>query len=181
THYTVHARAHTVRISGTGVGSLLREKWRSGLSSTVVRRLTMRGEVREDLKGAGQLAAEGLSVEKQQEQLLMNKLASNGRLPAKPQSAFLQRKLQQQRKFFDSGDYAMNKDKAKHPPPGPLPSASETALNVDVPMADESLQIPRPDTVPQRKASIIYPSVHSKLSPQPHVHHSSHDDVLPEP
>uniref|UniRef100_A0A915BS60 Uncharacterized protein n=1 Tax=Parascaris univalens TaxID=6257 RepID=A0A915BS60_PARUN len=160
----------------------------------LVRQLTMRGEVREDLKGTGQLAAEGLSVEKQQEQLLMNKLASNGRLPAKPQSAFLQRKLQQQRKFFDSGDYAMNKDKAKHPPPGPLPSitasiapttpaaqASETALNVDVPMADESLQIPRPDTVPQRKASIIYPSVHSKLSPQPHVHHSSHDDVLPEP
>lgn len=67
------------------------------IKQIAVRRLTMRGEVREDLKGAGQLAAEGLSVEKQQEQLLMNKLASNGRLPAKPQSAFLQRKLQQQR------------------------------------------------------------------------------------
>ncbi|VDM27585.1 unnamed protein product [Toxocara canis] len=59
--------------------------------------------------------------------------------------------------------------------------ASEVPLNVDLPAADESLQIPRPDTVPQRKASIIYPSVHSKLSPQPHIHHSTHDDVLPEP
>ncbi|VDM29751.1 unnamed protein product [Toxocara canis] len=57
----------------------------------------MRGEVREDLKGAEQLAAEGLSVEKQQEQLLMNKLAANGRLPPKPQTSFLQKKLQQQR------------------------------------------------------------------------------------
>ncbi|VDK44228.1 unnamed protein product [Anisakis simplex] len=191
----------------------------------------MRGEVREDLKEAEQLAAEGLSVEKQQEQLLMNKLAANGRLPAKPQSTFLQKKLQQQRvgrtlvvvdlnenffkKFFDSGDYAMNKDKAKHPLPSAVPNVVSsiasvqptthrgqvTALNVDVTTTsatsssssaaiqtavlnsatpDESLQIPRPDTVPQRKASIIYPSVHSKLSPQPHIHHSSHDDILPD-
>lgn len=59
---------------------------------------------------------------------------------------------------------------------------SETPLNVEVaPAADETLPIPRPDTVPQRKSSIIYPSVHSKLSPIPHIHHSAHDtDPLPE-
>ncbi|VDL73528.1 unnamed protein product [Nippostrongylus brasiliensis] len=83
------------------------------------------GEMPEDL-------AEGLSVEKQQEQQLMNKLASQGRLPARPASSFLQKKLQQ--------------------------------------------RIPRPDTVPQRKASIINPAVHCKLSPMPHV---QHHDVQP--
>lgn len=35
-------------------------------------------------------------------------------------------------------------------------------------------EIPRPETVPQRKSSIIYPSAASKLSPQPlHLHHDS--------
>ncbi|VDO65254.1 unnamed protein product [Onchocerca flexuosa] len=58
----------------------------------------------------------------------------------------------------------------------------DVPLNIDVSpiMRDASLLIPRPDTVPQRKSSILYPSVHSKLSPQPYIHHSTHDnDSLP--
>lgn len=155
----------------------------------------MRGDI-QDFKETKELAREGAGVEKQQEQLLMSKLASNGKLPAKPQTAFLQKKLQQQRKFFDSGDYAMNKDKAKNPialAPAKVPTSSRqlpvaaaekqeaAAANVDTSPVDESLQIPRPDTVPQRKSSIIYPSVHSKLSPQMHIHHTSHDDPLADP
>ncbi|VDM65625.1 unnamed protein product [Strongylus vulgaris] len=135
------------------------------------------GEMPEDL-------AEGLSVEKQQEQQLMNKLAAQGRLPARPASSFLQKKLQQ-RKFFDSGDYAMDKDRSKQALPGrlPHPMAAPVAAAIPVPKSptggapepgspesETNLQvIPRPDTVPQRKASIINPSVHCKLSPMPHV------------
>lgn len=52
----------------------------------------MRSEVSGEVPGD---LAEGLSVEKQQEQQLMNKLASQGRLPARPASSFLQKKLQQ--------------------------------------------------------------------------------------
>ena len=55
----------------------------------------MRGEVRDELKTEN-IANEGdVDVEKQQEILLMNKLASAGKLPPKPQSNFLQKKLQQ--------------------------------------------------------------------------------------
>lgn len=46
---------------------------------------------------------------------------------------------------------------------------------------ESHLQIPRPDTVPQRKASILHPSVHSKLSPQPHIHHDKNDDLIAAP
>lgn len=56
----------------------------------------MRGGI-QDLKETKELAGDAVNVEKQQEQLLMSKLAANGKLPAKPQSAFLQKKLQQQR------------------------------------------------------------------------------------
>ncbi|KAH7723901.1 cAMP-regulated phosphoprotein/endosulfine conserved region containing protein [Aphelenchoides avenae] len=149
----------------------------------------MRGEVG-DLKTAENIAQQedAASVEKQQEILLMNKLASGGKLPPKSQGAFLQKKLQQ-RKFFDSGDYAMSQDKEKK---HALPPAAQLALNnkkketegalptMPVPAAikaadptadEEHLEIPRPDNVPQRKASILHPSVHSKLSPQPHIHH----------
>ncbi|EFO23345.1 hypothetical protein LOAG_05142 [Loa loa] len=155
----------------------------------------------QNLEGAEKLADEDFTFEKQQEHLLMSKLASNGKLPVKPQSTFLQKKLQQQRKFFDSGDYAMNKQKTSNLSAN-LPAAdlqnimhrpasvSSVPQEVDVPLKidisprirDESLLIPRPDTVPQRKSSIIYPSVHSKLSPQPYIHHSAHDnDPLPGP
>lgn len=54
----------------------------------------MRGEVRDELKSEN-LAQDAVSMEKQQEMLLMNKLASGGRLPPKTQSNFLQKKLQQ--------------------------------------------------------------------------------------
>ncbi|VDN59977.1 unnamed protein product [Dracunculus medinensis] len=148
-----------------------------------------------EYKEADQMVDEGISIEKQQEQLLMSKLASNGKLPAKPQTTFLQRKLRHQRKFFDSGDYALNKINAKNPailmddPQNKTCSVaasiflqnSNSTLRIDVPISeDESLEIPRPDTVPQRKSSIIYPAAHSKLSPLPHLHHSasSYDDTV---
>ncbi|CAB3410784.1 unnamed protein product [Caenorhabditis bovis] len=156
----------------------------------------MRGEASDLAVTSGDIASGALSPEKQQEQELMGKLASSGKLPARPASSFLQKKLQQ-RKFFDSGDYAMDKSKAgggllgkPHPlagvpapvekvapQPAPVPSlsASPVAQTTSRPSAerldDDNLQIPRPDTVPQRKASIINPSVHCKLSPAPHVQH----------
>lgn len=43
---------------------------------------------------------------------------------------------------------------------------------------ESHLEIPRPDTVPKRKASILHPSVHSKLSPQPLFHHEHNDEQL---
>ena len=55
----------------------------------------MRGDVRSgDLKAA-EGAEDAASIEKQQELLLINKLASHGKLPPKSQSNFLQKKLQQ--------------------------------------------------------------------------------------
>ncbi|CAB05775.1 mRNA stability protein [Caenorhabditis elegans] len=169
----------------------------------------MRGEAGELAVSSGEIATGALSPEKQQEQELMGKLAATGKLPARPASSFLQKKLQQ-RKFFDSGDYAMDKSKAgtglgskPHPlaggpPPAappvvaqrspapaattPSPSASPISQQTNRPSSDrnsddDNLQIPRPDTVPQRKASIINPSVHCKLSPAPHVQH--HDAASP--
>jgi len=170
----------------------------------------MRGEVRDDQKAGNIAKEETVSVEKQQEILLMNKLASTGKLPPKPVGNFLQKKLQQ-RKFFDSGDYAMNQNKEKKVLPIPAvalppkilpqepdrpeipsecatlptllrtPTASFSAGSVDAGDSDEEgsqLQIPRPDTVPQRKASILHPSAHSKLSPQPHIHHDDKDESI---
>lgn len=61
----------------------------------------MLGDV-QNLKGAKNLADEGFGFEKQQERLLMSKLAENGKLPVKPQTAFLQKKLKQQRVCFKS-------------------------------------------------------------------------------
>ncbi|KAI6241200.1 hypothetical protein M3Y99_00343600 [Aphelenchoides fujianensis] len=149
----------------------------------------MRGELKDDLKAEEPIADEAASVEKQQELLLMNKLASGGKLPPKTQSNFLQKKLQQ-RKFFDSGDYAMNQDKEKKhqrqlfgnkaPVEGSLPTIKPTApvTKITTPAApaeelqpaagpaspdksdsddDVGLQIPTPNTVPQRKASILHP------------------------
>uniref|UniRef100_A0A183CFU7 mRNA stability protein n=1 Tax=Globodera pallida TaxID=36090 RepID=A0A183CFU7_GLOPA len=82
----------------------------------------MRGEAKDPKNEA---TAEAVSVEKQQEILLMNKLASTGKLPPKSASNFLQKKLQQ-RKFFDSGDYNMNKNKPVPPPMGQPPTAGTT-------------------------------------------------------
>ncbi|KAI1730821.1 cAMP-regulated phosphoprotein/endosulfine conserved region domain-containing protein [Ditylenchus destructor] len=165
---------------------------------------------------------DAVSVEKQQEILLINKMAAGGKLPPKNQSMFLQKKLQQ-RKFFDSGDYAMNQNKEKKIHPVPIPAVPQIApppcaavertdpksptnviaeetvsqplptlrpppmssltvsgSSMDAGDSDEEsqLQIPRPDTVPQRKASILHPSAHSKLSPQPHIHHDHNDESI---
>jgi hypothetical protein len=46
------------------------------------------------LKSENLVAQDAISEEKQQEMLLMNKLAAGGRLPPKTQSSFLQKKLQ---------------------------------------------------------------------------------------
>uniref|UniRef100_A0A914YQL4 cAMP-regulated phosphoprotein 19 n=1 Tax=Panagrolaimus superbus TaxID=310955 RepID=A0A914YQL4_9BILA len=175
-------------------------------------------------------------VEKQQEMILINKLQAQGKNPPKSQSTFLQKKLQQ-RKFFDSGDYAMNQDKEKkHQRPSAIPAAlgggkkaplpesakqptsgtisshshstTSSSSSSTTPAAppsssvtpptvtpattittsptsdddeEEHLQIPRPDTVPQRKASILHPSAHSKLSPQPLIHHEHTDELLSSP
>jgi hypothetical protein len=55
--------------------------------------------MRGDIPKAGNIAAgaqaEAVSLEKQQELLLMNKLASSGKLPPKSASNFLQKRLQQ--------------------------------------------------------------------------------------
>ncbi len=51
------------------------------------------GKMRGDCAHAG---PEGeVSLEKQEEMKLMSKLAAHGKLPAKPQSAFLQKRLHQ--------------------------------------------------------------------------------------
>lgn len=133
------------------------------------------------------------------------------------------------KKFFDSGDYAMNQNKEKKIHPSVTPNVLQPIISIapaqsyneesirqqphkiqsqfpnEKSLSEEQssqalstlrppqiscitgggsieangdtdeeshLQIPRPDTVPQRKASILHPSVHSKLSPQPHIHHN---------
>jgi hypothetical protein len=55
----------------------------------------------------------------------------------------------------------------------------ETSIAETNESSDEEgqLQIPRPDTVPQRKSSILHPSVHSKLSPTPLIHREEHESV----
>lgn len=69
-------------------------------------------------------------------------------------------------------------------PSKPL-SPPETTLTAGSPSSgdeqEEHLVIPRPDTVPQRKASILHPSAHSKLSPQPLIHHETHEELLSPP
>uniref|UniRef100_A0A0K0FVP8 mRNA stability protein n=1 Tax=Strongyloides venezuelensis TaxID=75913 RepID=A0A0K0FVP8_STRVS len=114
-----------------------------------------------------------LDEEKKQEELLKSK---SGDLPSIPASKFLQKRLNQ-RKFFDSGDYNMNKEQEKkaHPRVHPL----NQSCNEPVPpqskeldaINEDGLTVPTPENVPQRKSSILFPDVHSKLSPTPHIHH----------
>lgn len=58
----------------------------------------MRGEVRDDIKAEN--IPEDVSLEKQQEMLLINKMAAGGKLPPKSQSVFLQKRLQQRVSIF---------------------------------------------------------------------------------
>jgi len=185
----------------------------------------MRGDINKEQGDELKATDEAVSVERQQELLLINKLAASGKLPPKSQGNFLQKKLQQ-RKFFDSGDYAMNQNKEKKTLPPAfqqqqqqapqvpvlatpmievqtqeqksptteidpqlrqcplLATVTSSGCSVDAGDSDDEgsqLQIPRPDTVPQRKASILHPSVHSKLSPQPHIHHDYNDESITAP
>lgn len=55
----------------------------------------MRGDVPKAENIAAGAQAEAVSLEKQQELLLMNKLASSGKLPPKSAGSFLQKRLQQ--------------------------------------------------------------------------------------
>lgn len=63
----------------------------------------------QNLEKTEKIADEDFTFEKQQEHLLMNKLAANGKSPIKPQSAFLQKKLQQQRVCFTPKFYGFQR------------------------------------------------------------------------
>ncbi|KAF7992023.1 hypothetical protein HCN44_001348 [Aphidius gifuensis] len=81
-------------------------------------------------------------IEKLEEAKLKAKFPNTGGRPISGHSAFLQKRLAKGQKFFDSGDYQMAKQKqaAKPKPTGVLPTGDA---------------IPTPETVPQRKTSII--------------------------
>ena len=71
----------------------------------------------------------------------------------------------------------------KHEPLSAPTAGAITINSSSIPEADDSddeshLQIPRPDTVPQRKSSILHPSVHSKLSPTPLIHREHTDESV---
>ncbi|XP_012276955.1 alpha-endosulfine isoform X2 [Orussus abietinus] len=80
-------------------------------------------------------------IEKLEEAKLKAKFPNAGRGPISGHSVFLQKRLAKG-KYFDSGDYQMAKQKstAKPKPAGVLPTGDA---------------IPTPETVPQRKTSII--------------------------
>ncbi|CAG5093476.1 alpha-endosulfine [Cotesia glomerata] len=81
-------------------------------------------------------------IEKLEEAKLKAKFPVTAGHPISGHSAFLQKRLAKGQKFFDSGDYQMAKQKstAKPKPIGVLPTGDA---------------IPTPETVPQRKTSII--------------------------
>ncbi|KAK7870614.1 hypothetical protein R5R35_009113 [Gryllus longicercus] len=85
-------------------------------------------------------------IEKQEEAKLKAKFPMAGR-PMSGHSVFLQKRLANRQKYFDSGDYQMAKQKsaakARQIPAGLTNVTGDT--------------IPTPETVPVRKASIIQP------------------------
>lgn len=87
-----------------------------------------------------------ISIEKQEEAKLKAKFPIAGR-PMSGHSVFLQKKLANRQKYFDSGDYQMAKQKcearARQIPAGLSYATGEA--------------IPTPETVPVRKTSIIQP------------------------
>ncbi|KAK0075639.1 hypothetical protein PV325_006611 [Microctonus aethiopoides] len=83
------------------------------------------------------------AIEKLEEAKLKAKFPIASGRPISGHSAFLQKRLAKGQKYFDSGDYQMAKQKstaAKPKPTGVLPTGDA---------------IPTPETVPQRKTSII--------------------------
>ncbi|XP_011299942.1 alpha-endosulfine [Fopius arisanus] len=94
------------------------------------------------------------AIEKLEEAKLKAKFPNAGGRPISGHSAFLQKRLAKGQKFFDSGDYQMAKQKstAKPKPPGPLGVCSTGDA------------IPTPETVPQRKTSIIQQKFNTSTS-----------------
>ncbi|XP_046752088.1 cAMP-regulated phosphoprotein 19 [Diprion similis] len=90
-------------------------------------------------------------IEKLEEAKLRAKFPNAGGHPISGHSAFLQKRLAKGQKFFDSGDYQMAKQKstAKPKPAGVLPTGDA---------------IPTPETVPQRKTSIIQQKFNTSTS-----------------
>lgn len=106
-------------------------------------------------------AQQKIELERQEEAKLKQKYPTMGGkpgLPGKPaggpggQSSFLQKRMAKNAKFFDSGDYQMNKQQAKGPG---IPGLK---LGLGMPQAGPTGQvIPTPDLVPARKNSTIQP------------------------
>ncbi|XP_015517940.1 alpha-endosulfine [Neodiprion pinetum] len=90
-------------------------------------------------------------IEKIEEAKLRAKFPNTGGRPISGHSAFLQKRLAKGQKYFDSGDYQMAKQKsaAKPKPAGVLPTGDA---------------IPTPETVPQRKTSIIQQKFNTSTS-----------------
>ncbi|KAL7301704.1 hypothetical protein TKK_0005703 [Trichogramma kaykai] len=90
-------------------------------------------------------------LEKLEEAKLKAKFPAVAGRPISGHSAFLQKRLAKGQKFFDSGDYQMAKQKqaAKPKPTGVLPTGDA---------------IPTPETVPQRKTSIIQQKFNTSTS-----------------
>ncbi|KAJ9591844.1 hypothetical protein L9F63_001661 [Diploptera punctata] len=85
-------------------------------------------------------------IEKLEEAKLKAKFPMAGR-PMSGQSVFLQKRLANRQKYFDSGDYQMAKQK----------SAAKARQAPVLPFATGEA-IPTPETVPVRKTSIIQPT-----------------------
>ncbi|XP_049815515.1 cAMP-regulated phosphoprotein 19 [Schistocerca nitens] len=94
-------------------------------------------------------AADAVSVadiEKKEEEKLKAKFPMMGR-PMSGQSVFLQKRLANRQKYFDSGDYQMAKQKS-------AAKARQVPAGIAYVTGDA---IPTPETVPVRKTSIIQP------------------------
>ncbi|KYM88315.1 Alpha-endosulfine [Atta colombica] len=91
------------------------------------------------------------AIEKLEEEKLKAKFPNAAGRPFGGHSAFLQKRLAKGQKYFDSGDYQMAKQKstAKPKPAGVLPTGDA---------------IPTPETVPQRKTSIIQQKFNTSTS-----------------
>ncbi|GLH04719.1 Alpha-endosulfine [Gryllus bimaculatus] len=85
-------------------------------------------------------------IEKQEEAKLKAKFPMAGR-PMSGHSVFLQKRLANRQKYFDSGDYQMAKQKS-------AAKARQIPVGLTNVTGDA---IPTPETVPVRKASIIQP------------------------
>ncbi|VDM41074.1 unnamed protein product [Toxocara canis] len=142
--------------------------------------------IKKDVKGSEKITVGETNAEKKQEEILTETLATKGFSSPKAQTVFLQKKLREHRKFFDSGDYAICMDEKRRSSPNRMVrvSASQAKtepIHRDFTIEEEQLPIPQPDTVPKHKSSIVHPSMRSRLSPQSHLHHNYRSDSSPEP